>query len=153
MDLRKFKPDKFQLYEWLPEMFYMKFYPVYGENLWWMLLTYKIRYTAHKLRQRYGPMTMNDWKWRKGDPNKNQYRGYRPLDCKIGAKLSQHKVGNALDAKFKYVSSDQIRSDIIADPYHEDFKYITCLELNISWLHADCRPYDKKTHGILRVYP
>lgn len=146
------KPDNFQLYEWLPKDFYDTYYSYYGENLWWMLFSYEIKYTANRLRKRYGSMTMNDWKWRT-DSNKNQYRGYRPLDCTIGAKFSQHKVGNALDAKFKYIHVDQIRADIYLDPWHEDFKYITCVEDGVSWLHVDCRTHSKRDVGILRIKP
>lgn len=147
------KPVYFELYEWLPKNFYNTHYPYYGENLWWMLFDHKIRYTAQQLRLRYGPMVMNDWHWRSNDNHCNQYRGYRPLSCSVGAKLSQHKVGKALDAKFRKGSVEKIRKDIIANPYHEDFKYITCIEMDVSWLHVDVRPHSKPSNGILKIYP
>lgn len=146
-----YKPRRFQLYEWLPRDFYDQYYPIYSENLWDILFSYQIRYTADRLRQRYGPMIMNDWFWR--NENGHQYRGYRPLDCKIGAKLSQHKMGNALDAKFRYKKVEDIRVDILNDPNHMDFKYITCVERDISWLHVDCRKWDKTLNGIKIIYP
>lgn len=131
------KPFKFELYEWLPEDIYKKYYPIYGDNLWHMLFTYEIRYTVDRLRKRFGVTFMNDWYWM---PNGNQYRGYRPLDCTVGAKLSQHKKGNAADMTFKYYKVDDARNVILADQDHNDFKYITVVEMKVPWLHIDCRP-------------
>ena len=36
---------------------------------------------------------------------------------------------------------------------HEDFKYITCIEDKVSWLHFDVRNWNKKEDGILVVNP
>lgn len=148
--MRFLKPSNFELYEWLPRGFYQKHYPVLGENLWHLIFSYEIRYTADRLRKRFGPMQMNTWFWA-GDGG-HQYRGYRPLDSPIGAKASQHKAGNALDGVFKHRTSDEVRSEILADPDHEDFKYINCIEMGTSWVHVDCRELIG-TSRIFKIYP
>ena len=54
-------------------------------------------------------------------------------------KLSQHKFGRALDPKFKHVSAEEVRQEILSDPHCEDFKYIRCIEMDVSWIHFDTR--------------
>ena len=149
----RYIPKYFKLYEWLPVYFYNKWEPVYGEGLWELLFDKRILITGDRLRERYGVMVMNDWQWRQLDQYVNQYRGYRPLDCSIGAKLSDHKKGIALDAKFKNYSVDEIREDIKKKPFDKTFEYITCIEEGVSWLHASCRERDKVKNGIQIIRP
>jgi hypothetical protein len=49
-------------------------------------------------------------------------------------------------------SIDLIREDILQNKYPDDFKYITCIEMDVSWLHIDCRNYDKLNNGIKLIY-
>jgi len=152
MEMKKFKPVNFELFEVLPKDFYDKYYPVYGENLWWIIFSYEIRYTIDSLRKFFGRATINNWKWQSGDGG-NHYRGYRPLDCKIGAKLSQHKMGNAVDISFVHYSAEEVRNEIFQRSENEYFKYITCIEMNVSWLHVDCRELNPAQSRILKIYP
>ncbi|MFQ3202102.1 MAG: hypothetical protein ACI87I_000398 [Pseudoalteromonas tetraodonis] len=86
-----------------------------------------------KLRDKFGPCTVNNWFF----DGANQYRGYRPLDCTIGAKRSQHKLGKAFDCSFKNFTAQQVRDYVLAHP--QEFPYITAIEGQVSWFHFDVR--------------
>jgi len=147
-----FIPGGFELYELFPKAFYEDNFSPRNIPKLWGVFDYRLKYTMDRLRVRYGPLVANDWYW----GGVNQYRGWRPTDCIIGAKFSQHKYGRAVDLKTGRGSKktvQEIRGDILKDPFNEDFKYITCLEMNITWLHFDIRDYNKEKFGILKVYP
>lgn len=111
----------------------------------WRLFDPRILWTADQLRFLYGPIYVNDWFW----GGNNQYGGWRPGDCDIGAEFSQHKFGRALDIKFKRAMAYNIRQDIKAGKWPVYFQYITCVENGVAWLHIDCRNYE----GLLIVTP
>ena len=64
--------------------------------------------TLDMLRDRYGPITINNWYW----GGNRKYSGWRPWDCPIGAILSQHKFGRAFDCLFRDVTADDVREDM-----------------------------------------
>ena len=111
----------------------------------WFMFDERILITADNLRLLYGRMLCNTWMWG-GD---SQFRGLRGLACSVGSQNSQHKLGRALDLIPLDTPVDQIRDDIIADPTREEFKFITAIEMDVSWLHVDCRNYDKAKKGLL----
>lgn len=124
----------------------------------WQLMDDRLLKTADALKKRYGTMVINNYLWE----GYNHNRGYRNPKEMVGYLLqggilkkwmasfnSQHCRGAALDATFKHHKAEEIRQDILRDPFHEDFKYITGLELQVSWLHIDVRNRDKKQYGIL----
>jgi hypothetical protein len=113
------------------------------------MFDYRLVRTIHNLRLRYGKMVMNDWYW----GGKWKERGWRPWGSLTGAMFSQHKFGRAADMIPVETTVDQIRKDILDTPYHPDFKYITCIEMNVTWLHIDIRNYNKRQDGVLLVYP
>ena len=143
-----FKPDHFQLYEVFPGWFYNANSVRYGDGLW-RVFDERLLWTMDNLRKRYGTLVANDWKW--GGHNHN--RGWRATDCPIGAYLSQHKLGNASDMKPVHTTAEQIRQDILNDPFCPDFKHITCIEMGVSWLHVSVENHNKKHLGIKLVYP
>lgn len=123
-------PKYFKLYEWFPEDFYLKYYPEYGNKLW-LMLDSRILKTYDQLRDRFGKVIMNNWFWN----GTNQYRGWRPFDCPIGAQLSQHKWGRAGDGIFVETPIRKVRSAVLKGEY----KYVTAVEKDVPWLHIDCR--------------
>jgi len=141
-----FIPDSFELYELFPRYFYNLHR---AEQKLWGVFDDRLLYSMDRLRKRYGPLVANDWYW----GGRNQFRGWRPTDCDVGAEFSQHKYGRGVDLEPVKVSVDQIRADISGNPFCEDFKFITCVEMDVSWLHIDVRNHDKAKHGILRIYP
>lgn len=142
-----FIPAYFEIYELVPPDLYNSYHREIRHL--WNIFDERILITAQNLRIRYGKMMCNDWKW----GGKWKYRGWRPWNTLTGATFSQHKWGRALDLVPTEEDVNKIRQDILNDPYHPDFEHITCLEMNINWLHFDVRNYGKKLDGILLVYP
>ena len=143
-------PKHFKLQEFFPEKFYEQYILILGECMW-SLIDNRILWTADALRSRYGTMIANDWLWR-SDKNSYNYRGFRPKDCRVGASFSMHKFGRALDCKFKNVTVEEVRTDINRNDNYA-FKYITTIEVDVSWLHFDCRNHDKLQYGIKLIKP
>jgi hypothetical protein len=141
-----FIPDYFELYELLPPDIYSKYHG-HPQKLWGMFDDRLLK-TLHNIRHRYGKMVMNTWHW----GGQNKYRGWRPWNTQVGAELSQHKFGRAGDPVPVETSAEDIRLDILADPFHPDFKYITGIEMGVAWLHIDVRNWNKTKYGILKIY-
>lgn len=122
-------------------------YAAMGERSW-ELLDPGILMMAQLLRDKFGPVTINNWL------TKGQYKesGLRSFLTSTGAKLSQHKYGRALDLKFKNTTPQAVYAYILAHP--EEFPYITIME-NIeatpTWLHIANVSHDKP--GIWIVNP
>jgi hypothetical protein len=143
-----FRPKYFELYEMLPESLYNEYFKERGEKLW-ALFDERLLRTMDHLRERYGPLVANDWKWGGG----NQYRGWRPTNSLIGATFSQHKYGRAGDLKPVNTTAAAIRGDILNAPNHPDFQFITGIEMNVSWLHISVQNWNKRHAGIKLMYP
>jgi len=132
-------PKYFQPYELVPQATY----ELLKDRPWviWQLFDNRTLYTGDRIRIRYGKMIANDWFW----GGNNQYRGWRPGDCFVGAEYSQHKFGRAEDLVPVECTVEEIRQDIKKD----EFQYITCIEEGVPWLHFDVRNYK----GLLLVTP
>ena len=146
-----FKPKNFEIYELVPDYIYKQYQ--FKSYLLWNAFDDRMLYTLDRLRKRYGKMIMNDWYWRKKDPLANRYRGWRDPKCEIGAIISQHKFWRAGDPVPMEVTAEEIRQDVLYSPFHEDFKYITCIEANVGWFHFDVRSREKEKDGILIIKP
>ena len=87
---------------------------------------------------------VNDWHYEGGI----QYRGYRPfqyytLKCKTNLMqddpiLSQHHNGRALDFVTTKTPINEVRQFII-DNRDRLFPLITAIEIDVNWIHIDCR--------------
>lgn len=141
-------PNHFELYEVLPQYLYNEHFADRGDKLW-SIFDERLLRTMDMLRERYGPMVGNDWKW----GGANNFRGWRPTRSFVGAVFSQHKYGRAMDLKPLNATAEQIRQDILATPTHPDFEHITCIEMNVTWLHISTQNWNKKSAGIKLVYP
>jgi len=138
-------PNFFKPFELLPrELFCRTKKP---DGLLSVLFDDRILKAADRLRDQYGPMQANDWFW--GGPN--QFRGFRPFDCPVGAKLSQHKFGRAIDLLPLDAPVDDIRSDLIEHPAIAG-GLVTCIEADVPWLHIDCRNHNPE-NGLLVIRP
>lgn len=142
-----FVPNYFELYELVPPDVYQRY--ISHPHLLWGIFDDRLLRTISKLRFRYGSMVMNTWHW----GGSHSERGWRHPDTITGATLSQHKFGRAGDLIPQETSAERIRQDIIAAPWHPDFEFITCIEMDIPWLHIDTRNRNKKRHGLLLIYP
>jgi len=145
-------PEYFQLHEVFPP----DMINGHKGNYLWSYMHQAVNVTIDRLRERYGKAYMNTWGFNP-DIQKvygtHYFRGWRSKDCDVGASLSQHKMGCAADMAFVHVTTESIREDILAQPSDEAFEYITCIEMEVNWLHFDCRPRDKANKGILQVFP
>lgn len=126
--------EHFVLQEFIPKGIWEKYG---GKSIWF--IDYRIVTIAEFFRNRYGkPITINDW--HKGG-NRNQ-AGLRYWNTSIGASMSQHKFGRAIDMKWliEPMDMDEIRQDI--KDWESEFLecgLTTIEEITDSWIHGDCR--------------
>ena len=137
-------PKYFRIEELVPKTLFEQ-YKHKQDRLWWTL-DQRVLWTSDALRKRYGKMVANTWLWG-GD---HQERGLRLVGTTTGASLSQHLFGRANDLVPIQITAEEIRQDIINNPEFEEFKYITCIERDVWWLHYDVRNWEGK---ILIVSP
>ena len=71
---------------------------------WEIFIDKRIVEIAQELRNVFGAITIND----KSIGGSYNLSGWRPFDCKIGAKHSSHKFGRGLDLKFNTKGVDPI---------------------------------------------
>ena len=128
-------PEHFGIQELVPKDLHAKYKSRGFAFMFQVLFDNRLLELIDRIRNQFGPMTANDWSW----GGTNQYRGFRPPECSIGAKLSQHRFGRAVDLIPKDCTSSQIRKEIIANQNSSDWKDIGGLEMDISWLHVDVR--------------
>lgn len=152
MDYLSYVPDHFKPHEVFPP----EMDDLFDKSHLWTYINPMVLITMDRLRERYGTAIMNTWGLSQESQKRygiHYFRGWRTRDCDIGAQLSQHKMGCAADMAFVHVSAEKIREDILTQPYDTTFDLITCIEMEVSWLHFDVRPWDKANKGILKVYP
>lgn len=123
----------FHVRELVPFEIYLK----YGDSSIWFVDKQMIE-IIQAVRERYGIVTINN-KYAGGQYN---YSGFRPPDCKVGAKLSQHRFYKAYDCKFKNATPKEVYEDILSNQSRWLDKGLTTME-DISktptWLHLDGR--------------
>lgn len=103
--------------------------------------------SADKLRDRFGPCTINNWH------SGGQYKesGLRRPDTKTGAAKSAHKIGKALDLKFAKATPREVYDHILKNP--SLYPGITELEdvaCTPTWLHIGCRAHGGKGIRVIR---
>lgn len=137
-----YRCNHFGIWEIVDKSTYEKF----GEQAW-QFFNPAILISIDGVRDYFGkPVTVNNWR----DGGQFQWRGLRPLSCDVGAAYGLHRFGGALDFDVKGLTAEEIRQEILKNKNHEKFKLITCLEGNVSWVHADVRNIQNR---ILIVYP
>lgn len=121
-------------------------YEVYGDNSIWFI-NKEIVSAAQFLRDFFGvPLVINNW-FEQGDFN---YSGYRPPDCLIGAKYSQHKLKSAIDCRSDKITPAEMREAILKNEKKFMEAGVTCFESDTpTWLHIDNRW--NQTGSILQV--
>lgn len=113
-------------------------YSVYGARAL-MFMDSRILWTADAIREHFGrPVVINTWQWR--EVGGHCYRGLRPWSSQIGAAMSQHKYGRALDFDVDGMPAAEVRAEI-RDRWRDvpAFRFITALEDGVDWVHIDCR--------------
>lgn len=119
----------------LPELVDKQTFSVLGEQAW-MLFRQDFLITLDKVREYFGKaIVINNWQ----SGGNLSLCGFRPYDSHVGAKFSQHRFGNGGDLHIAGMDANEVRAEIIKNKDHEAFKLITCLEINITWVHMDAR--------------
>ena len=111
------RSEHFKIEEFFPSSMLLK----YSEDRLWSLMDSRIVWTADQLRERFGKAIINNLPF----GGHNKFRGFRPFDCEMGAELSQHKFGRAIDITFEDYDAAYVRQDIKDDHF--------------PLLHFDCR--------------
>jgi len=145
-----YQPKFFRIEEVLPQrVFELNEYR--GRQLW-LLFDSRALVTLDRMRKRYDcRMTINTWLW--DEVNPFNYRGYRPPDCEIGAKFSQHRFGRGFDTDVDGMAAHEVRADIKKNKDDPAFEFITAIEEGINWVHYDVRNWDKEKYGIYFFNP
>lgn len=144
-----YKPEFFEIYELVPELLHDRYDKLHELEKLWLLFDDRVLITADLFRHRFGKMICNTWKW----GGESSQRGYRLWNTTVGAELSQHKFGRALDLVPTEVTAEEIRQDIIAHPFREEYGLIKAIETDISWLHFDVRNHKLADGGIYYFKP
>lgn len=108
-------------------------------NKGFSLLDDRILITIDRLRERFGSMTINNYKWG-GD---RKWSGLRHPISPWYSMYSQHTYGRAVDILFNDTTVDEVREWILDNPDEPECEYINAVELGTSWLHIDVRNTDR----------
>jgi hypothetical protein len=128
-------PQHFGIKELVPEYVYDE-YKSRGDNfLFQVVFDERLLRLIDEVREIFGPMTICDWSW----GGQSNYRGFRPRYCDVGAVLSQHRFGRAVDMIPKDTSPGHMRKKIIDDQNSDRWKVVGGLEMDITWFHIDVR--------------
>lgn len=119
-----------------------------GERCW-QLFDPRLLRTLDALRDLWGPTVINTWH----TGGQFRFRGYRPPTESTGARYSQHRCGRGADMHFLEADVPRVRAHILERQDLPEYRGITCVELDVTWLHIDCRNHDKAGLGILQVRP
>ena len=116
--------------EYIPRQLYEKYKGREGELI--KLLDKRLVESDQKLRDLFGPVTINNW-WLGGSRN---WSGVRTSDSPYYSPTSQHTHGKASDKLFSRHSAKEVQ-EYIQKNYRE--LGITGLELGVTWVHTDTR--------------
>jgi len=126
--------ENFTIEEFVPK----DIFSVYGDKSI-QFIDPKIIKFAQWLRTSLGKIvTINNWHT-EGTYNLS---GFRPPNCAIGAPLSQHRFGRAIDLKVMDMFPSDVRRYIV-DHFESDHlsEMISTIEDGTpTWTHVDCRP-------------
>jgi hypothetical protein len=114
-------------------------YRKWGNNATWFIDP-RIPKLAQFVRDRYKvPIIINNWHYQKeGIYN---FRGFRPSNCKWGAKHSMHKGGRAFDFHCE-IPLKEIFADILLNKnlfIKKGLSAIENIERSKTWIHCDVR--------------
>jgi len=114
-----------------------RIWETWKENSIWFINPDMILFAQWLKEQTGSTVTINDWAFGGG----YQFSGLRPFDCKTGAKMSQHRFGNAIDIKVEGWDAEDLRN-LIRENWkflHDKFGLTTMEKDTPTWLHVDFR--------------
>ena len=174
MDLvpHEYIPKYFKVHELVHPDEY-KAYASTPHRLWWAFDN-RLLWTADQLREKYGSIVINNWYKANGNGytvSDGSYKscGLRSMADKVGAALSQHRFGRALDLHFTKITAQAVIGEMDKmglfksgswradpDPVFDPFRYITVIErtangVPCTWLHIDTRNQLSPNGGIIAL--
>lgn len=121
---------------YLSEFIHPSFFEIKGVNPIWFIDP-RVFSMAQALRDRFNkPVIINDW------TSKGNYSlsGLRPFSSRVGAPLSQHKYGRAIDPKVIGIDALDVQLDILGNwQYYQEAGLTTIEDSTPTWTHMDCR--------------
>ena len=139
----------------IQELVSKKVYEAKGEQCWRWFNPIALR-GMDKLRERYGPMRMNDWYWGGQDDG----RGYHFVGEEKRSEFSGHRHWGSFDPIFSKVTAKEVRIDLLGhEPTSngvlkpiEGFEEITEIEYGeqVTWFH---HRYCSNINGVLVYNP
>lgn len=92
--------------------------------------------TLIELRELFdSPITVNNWKF----GGKFHNRGFRNWSYFKSPSYSQHMFGRAFDFDVRGLTAEEARQKIINWKKEGKLQYLTSMELDVNWVHMDCR--------------
>lgn len=133
----------FYLDEYIPKSLYKEF--EHKTHILIGLLDRRLISADQKLRNVFGPVTINNW----ATGGERNWSGIRTAESPFYSRTSQHSWGRASDKIFSNASPQEVREYIM-----ENWKKlgISCIEENVSWVHSDVG-YIMDQQELLLVYP
>ena len=124
----------FEIFELVPESLYKS----KGESAW-RYIPEQLIVAIDTIKERFpnGTATINNYFW----GGNRKWSGLRTPESKYYSPTSMHSFMMAADIVFSDYSADEVRKDIINNP--DVYPTIKGLELDVSWVHIDCRNEDK----------
>lgn len=138
-----YKTRWFKIQELVPQ----DTFNMYEEERLWLFFDSRLLAAADKLRDTFGRCVINAW----ASGGATQMRGWRPWEASVGASISQHKFGRALDASFEKATAEEIRFDMRTRPSRRCYQEIVAVEDEVSWLHFDVRNW-AKPYGEIYIF-
>jgi len=124
----------FLLQEFVPK----EFWNLHKEKSLWAI-DERIIIMAQQIRDDFNStITINNWCYG-GTRNES---GLRVPESKNYNPRSQHTYGRAVDIVSVHYSAEEMRQHIFKNP--EKYEHITAIELDVNWLHIDCRYTNQK---------
>lgn len=112
----------------------------------WELLDSRILKMIDLIRDDFGPVIVNNW----NSGGSLQYRGFRPHDATVGARLSQHRYGRAIDFHTPDTPLEEVYKAVLSGKYWQ-ITTVEDIEHTPTWLHIDCRNH--RGEGVKVVKP
>ena len=127
-DIQGYKCRHFKIYELVPDHIYKK----YGEAAWRFLDPLAL-IMLDKLRDKFGSMTINSYKWN----GNRSWSGWRTPQSEWFSETSMHSLCRAFDVIFKDHTAEDVREYVIS--HQDEFPFIKGIEKGVSWFHFDTR--------------
>ena len=108
-------------------------YRRFGERAW-MFFDKESLLMIDGIREYFdAPMIINDWYWF----GNYEWSGLRTIGYMGGSEWSFHRLAKGFDIKCKYLSAENMRTEILANQNHKLLKRINRMEAGRPWLHVD----------------